>query len=121
MSDPQTSIRPSAIRLHRQSRVLELCYPDGRRFELPCEFLRVHSPSAEVQGHGAGQEVLQVGKKGVNITRIDPVGSYAIRLHFDDGHDTGLYSWDLLHDLGNRQEILWQQYLERLSQAGQQR
>ena len=121
MADPHTSVRPSAIHLHRKSRVLELCYPDGRRYELPCEFLRVYSPSAEVRGHGAGQEVLQVGKKEVNITRIDPVGSYAIRLHFDDGHDTGLYSWDLLNDLGNRKKSLWQQYLVRLEEAGQQR
>ncbi len=113
--------RPTEIRLHRQSRMLELGFDDGSRFELSCEFLRVHSPSAEVRGHGAGQEVLQTGKADVNIERIEPVGQYAVRLCFDDGHDTGLYSWDLLYDLGRRRDELWQRYLERLEAAGASR
>ncbi|MFQ5488643.1 MAG: gamma-butyrobetaine hydroxylase-like domain-containing protein, partial [Gammaproteobacteria bacterium] len=110
--------RPTEIRLQRQSRVLELSFDDGSRFELSCEFLRVYSPSAEVRGHGAGQEVLQTSKEDVNIERIEPVGQYAVRLCFDDGHDTGLYSWDLLYDLGRRRDELWQQYLARLAEAG---
>ncbi len=117
MTPQTTTPRPTAIRLHRQSRVLELGFDDGSRFELSCEFLRVYSPSAEVRGHGAGQEVLQTGKKNVNIERIEPVGRYAVRLCFDDGHDTGLYSWDLLYDLGRRHDELWQRYLARLAEA----
>lgn len=97
---------------------MEVSFDDGARFDLPCEYLRVYSPSAEVRGHGPGQEVLQVGKEDVNISAIDPVGSYAVRLHFDDGHNTGLYSWDFLHDLGAHQQEKWQAYLERLQQAG---
>ncbi len=116
-----TTPRPTEIRLHRQSRVLELGFDDGSRFELSCEFLRVYSPSAEVRGHGAGQEVLQTGKEDVNIERIEPVGQYAVRLCFDDGHDTGLYSWSLLYDLGRRRDELWQQYLARLKEAGVER
>jgi DUF971 family protein len=112
---------PSEIKLHQKSRVLEIAFSDGRRFELPCEFLRVYSPSAEVRGHGPGQEVLQVGKKNVEITDIQPVGSYAVKLVFSDGHDSGLYSWDYLHDLGVNQEALWKQYLERMSVAGANR
>ncbi len=113
--------RPTDIRLHQKSRRLEIAFDDGAHFSLPCEFLRVHSPSAEVRGHGHGQEVLQVGKEEVNITGIEPVGLYAIRIVFSDGHDSGLYSWDYLYDLGCRQDELWQTYLQRLAAAGHSR
>ncbi len=119
MTQPQP--RPSEIRLHQKSRVLEIAFDDGARFELPCELLRVYSPSAEVRGHGPGQEVLQVGKEHVNIKGIEPVGTYAVKLVFDDGHDSGLYSWDLLYRLGARREELWDDYLRRLRQAGHAR
>ncbi len=115
------AIRPTDIHLHQRSRVLELVFEDGSRFELPCEYLRVYSPSAEVRGHGPGQEILQVGKEDVNISAIEPVGHYAVRLVFDDGHDTGLYSWDLLFELGVHYERNWRRYLERLAAAGHQR
>ena len=111
-------VRPTDIKLHQKSRVLEIAFDDGSRFNLPCEYLRVYSPSAEVRGHGPGQEVLQFGKENVNVTHIEPVGSYAVCLHFDDGHNTGLYSWDWLHHLGMNQENLWQEYLDRLAKAG---
>ena len=101
--------------------MLEIQFADGRTFRLPCEFLRVYSPSAEVRGHGPGQEVLQTGKRNVEIARLEPVGSYAVQLAFSDGHDTGLYSWDLLYDYGVRQEAMWNAYLERLTQAGASR
>ena len=110
--------RPTDIRLHQASRKLEIVFDDGAHFHLPCEFLRVYSPSAEVRGHGAGQEVLQVGKEDVNIVNIEPVGQYAVKLSFSDGHNTGLYSWDYLYDLGARQAELWQNYLARLTAAG---
>ena len=109
---------PAEIKLHQASRVLELAYADGTRFQLPCEFLRVYSPSAEVRGHGPGQEVLQIGKHDVQIAAIEPVGTYAIKLTFSDGHDTGLYSWDYLYEIGRNQEALWQRYLERMREAG---
>ncbi len=112
---------PTEIKLHQKSRMLEMAFSDGQRFELPCEFLRVYSPSAEVRGHGPGQEVLQVGKKNVEISDVQPVGSYAVQLVFSDGHDSGLYSWDYLHDLGVNQEVLWKQYLERMNEAGASR
>lgn len=112
---------PTEIKLHQKSRMLELTFSDGKHFELPCEYLRVYSPSAEVRGHGPGQEVLQVGKKNVEITDIQPVGSYAVQLVFSDGHDSGLYSWDYLYDLGVNQEALWQNYLSRLQEAGAKR
>jgi DUF971 family protein len=96
-------------------------FADGKSFRLPCEFLRVYSPSAEVRGHGPGQEVLQVGKKDVEITRIEPVGHYAVQLCFSDGHDTGIYSWDLLYEYGLRQEEMWERYLKRLAEAGASR
>lgn len=108
---------PTDIRLRRKSGLLELQYSDGTRFELPAELLRVFSPSAEVKGHGKGQEVLQTGKRQVRMTGIEAVGQYAVRLSFDDGHDSGIYSWDTLYDLGERQAQLWQQYLTRLQQA----
>lgn len=112
---------PTEIKLHQKSRLLEIAFSDGKRFELPCEFLRVYSPSAEVRGHGPGQEVLQVGKMNVEITDIQPVGSYAVQLVFSDGHDSGLYSWDYLYDLGVNQEAFWQQYLARMKEAGAKR
>ena len=113
--------RPTDIRLHQLTRKLEITFDDGANFTLPCEFLRVYSPSAEVRGHGAGQEVLQTGKEAVNVVGIEPVGLYAIKLTFSDGHDTGLYSWDYLYDLGLRHDALWQTYLGRLATAGIQR
>ncbi len=114
----KNTVRPTDIRLHQKSRVLEITFEDGRHFKLPCEYLRVYSPSAEVRGHGPGQEVLQVGKENVNLTNIEPVGSYAVALHFDDGHNTGIYSWDLLYHLGVHQDELWRDYVARLAQAG---
>lgn len=112
---------PSAINLHRQSRKLELVYENGENFELSCELLRVCSPSAEVRGHGPGQEVIQAGKKNVAISAIEPVGNYALQLHFDDGHDTGIYSWDYLYDLCVNRERYWEDYLARLHAAGASR
>lgn len=117
----KTPPRPTSIKLHQRSRKLELQFDDGQHFLLPCEYLRVYSPSAEVRGHGPGQEVLQVGKEQVNISRIEPVGSYAVRLYFDDGHHTGLYSWSVLYELGTRYESNWRTYLDRLAKAGYQR
>ncbi len=113
--------QPTEIRLHQQSRILEIAFADGASFRLPCEFLRVYSPSAEVRGHGPGQEVLQVGKKEVGITRIEPVGSYAVQLTFSDGHDTGIYSWDLLYDYGKNQDEMWRRYLKRMEETGASR
>ena len=113
--------RPTEIKLHQKSRALEIAFSDGKRFSLPCEFLRVYSPSAEVRGHGPGQEVLQIGKRTIEITAIEPVGTYAIQPRFSDGHDTGLYSWDLLYDYGLRQEEMWKHYLDRLERAGASR
>ena len=112
---------PTEIKLHKKSRLLEIAFSDGKTFSFPFEFLRVHSPSAEVRGHGPGQEVLQIGKKDVDIENIEPVGRYALQITFSDGHDTGIYSWDLLHDYGLNQEKLWQDYLKRLSAAGASR
>ena len=112
---------PTEIKLHQKSRVMELTFSDGERFELPYELLRVYSPSAEVRGHGPGQEVLQVGKRGVEIVGVDPVGSYAIQPKFSDGHDTGIYSWDYLYELGIDQDELWRRYLGRLAAAGASR
>ncbi len=113
--------QPTEIKLHQKSRLLEISFADGKSFQLPCEFLRVYSPSAEVRGHGPGQEVLQVGKRNIDITKIEPVGSYAIQLTFSDSHDTGIYSWDLLYDYGMRQDEMWQHYLKRMEEAGASR
>ncbi len=112
---------PTELKLHQKSRLLEVAFDNGQRFSLPCEYLRVFSPSAEVRGHGPGQEVLQVGKRDVEIKAIEPVGAYAVKLVFSDGHDTGLYSWDYLHELGEKQESSWKSYLARLEQAGASR
>ena len=117
----KNAVRPTDIKLHQKSRALEIVFDDGSHFRYPCEYLRVYSPSAEVRGHGPGQEVLQLGKENVNITNIEPVGTYAVCLYFDDGHNTGIYSWDLLHSLGVNQQQLWDQYLERLEKAGHKR
>jgi DUF971 family protein len=105
------------LRLRRTTRVLEVSFADGSRFELPFEYLRVHSPSAEVKGHGPGQEVLVLGKENVGITAVEPVGQYAVKLVFDDGHDTGLYTWKYLHELGREREAKWARYVERRSRA----
>jgi DUF971 family protein len=112
---------PTELKLQQGSRVLQVSFDDGNTFRMTCEYLRVHSPSAEVRGHGPGQEVLQVNKEDVNISRVEPVGQYAVRLHFDDGHNSGLYSWDYLYELGSRQDEYWQRYLERLQAAGYRR
>ena len=122
MSGAQTgSRRPTDITLHQQSQILEIGFNDGKRFRLTSEYLRVLSPSAEVRGHGAGQEVLQTGKKAVRIQAIEPVGHYAVKLVFSDGHDTGLYSWEYLYELGSDHDALWQDYLARLEKAGASR
>jgi DUF971 family protein len=112
---------PTEITLHQKSRVLEISFSDGHRFELPYELLRVYSPSAEVRGHGPGQEVLQFGKKEVDILNLEPVGSYAVQPHFSDGHATGIYSWDYLYELGTNRQTLWEAYLARLKAAGAHR
>ncbi len=109
---------PTEIKLHQKSRVMEIVFSDGREFRLPYEFLRVHSPSAEVRGHGPGQEVLQTGKRAVEIRSLEPVGSYAVQPVFSDGHSTGIYSWDHLYELGEGQEALWSAYLKKLAAAG---
>ena len=105
------------LRLRRTTGVLEVSFADGSRFELPFEYLRVHSPSAEVKGHGPGQEVLVLGKENVRVTAVEPVGQYAVKLVFDDGHDTGLYTWKYLHELGREREEKWARYVERRSRA----
>ncbi len=114
-------IAPTEIVLHQKSKTLELAFDDGTRFQLPFEFLRVMSPSAEVRGHGPGEEVLQVGKRNVMLQEIEPSGSYAIQLTFDDGHDSGIYTWEYLHHLGVNQAALWQDYLKQLEGAGASR
>lgn len=113
--------RPTKIVLHQQSRMLEVAFNDDRMFNLSCEYLRVFSPSAEVRGHGPGQEVLQIGKENVNISAVESVGAYAVKLIFDDGHDSGIYSWETLYELGSQQEAYWQAYLEELEKAGYER
>ena len=113
--------QPTEIKLHQKSRLLEISFADGKTFQLPCEFLRVYSPSAEVRGHGPGQEVLQTGKRAVEIRSLDPVGSYAVQPAFSDGHATGIYSWEYLYHLGENQERLWAEYLDRLEKAGASR
>jgi DUF971 family protein len=107
---------PTEIKLRSKSRLLEVSFEDGARFELPFEYLRVHSPSAEVKGHGPGQEVLVLGKENVGIRRIDPIGQYAVKLVFDDGHDTGLFTWNYLYELGAERESKWAAYQERVRQ-----
>ena len=111
-------MRVTDIRLRTKSRVLEIVFDDGTGYSLPFEYLRVYSPSAEVRGHGLGQETLQIGKHEVNVTRVEPVGHYAVKLVFDDGHDTGLYTWAYLHELGRDREQKWRRYLDRLKDLG---
>ena len=115
--DSKTPI-PTEITLHQKSRTLELTFDDGGHYQLPAEFLRVCSPSAEVRGHGPGQETLQTGKRNVEITALEPVGNYAVQPTFSDGHDTGIFSWDYLYFLGSQQEDLWRKYTDRLTEAG---
>ena len=112
-----SEISATEIKLRRRSRVLEVSFTDGSRFELPFEYLRVHSPSAEVRGHGVGEGVLVVGKQEVLVTSVEPIGQYAVRLMFDDGHDTGLFTWKYLHELGTQRESNWAQYLARVASA----
>ena len=112
---------PTGIRLHRKTRVLEVTWPDGTCAELPCEYLRVFSPSAELRGHGLPEPMLIGGKREVNVARIEPIGQYAVRLVFDDGHDTGLYSWDVLAELARDHDQNWQRYLQRLEEIGMSR
>ncbi|MDO8926871.1 MAG: DUF971 domain-containing protein [Sideroxyarcus sp.] len=112
---------PIEITLHNQSRMLEIAFDEGTRYKLPFEFLRVFSPSAEVRGHGPGQETLQVGKRNVLITDVEPAGSYAVKLSFDDGHDSGLYTWEYLCELGKYHDAMWHDYLGKLEAAGASR
>ena len=122
MADPMvTAPAPQAITLHQMSKVMEIAFADGQAFRLPFELLRVYSPSAEVQGHGVGQEVLQTGKREVTVVVLEPVGHYAVRPVFSDGHDSGLFTWAYLYQLGRDQDMLWQRYAERLRAAGADR
>jgi DUF971 family protein len=122
MANPKTATpTPTGITLHQQSRVLDIAFDDGASFSLPFELLRVYSPSAEVRGHGPGQETLQTGKRNVGLTALEPVGHYAVQPHFTDGHNTGMYSWDYLYWLGSNQTALWEEYLQRLELAGHTR
>ena len=116
-----TAPAPTEIKLHQKSRLMEIAFADGKTYKLPYEFLRVYSPSAEVRGHGPGQEVLQVGKREVEIRSLEPVGSYAVQPAFSDSHATGIYSWEYLYHLGENQERMWTEYLARLEQAGASR
>jgi DUF971 family protein len=112
---------PTDITVHGQSRLLEVAFSDGRQFRIPFELMRIYSPSAEVQGHGPGQEVLQTGKRDVEVTGLAPVGNYAVQPVFSDGHDTGIFSWDYLYFLGDQQDKLWADYERRLREAGVER
>lgn len=121
MNTTQRPPRPTDIKLHQKSRVLEVAFDDGYRCNLTCEYLRTHSPSAEVQGHAPGQEKLQVGKENVGIDKLEPAGHYALKIFFDDGHDSGLFTWEYLYALGQNYESNWQRYLDRLEAAGHAR
>jgi len=121
MNAPATPHRPVSITVHQQSRVLEVGFDDGASFRIPFELMRIYSPSAEVQGHGPGQEILQTGKRDVEVTALEPIGNYAVLPRFSDGHDTGIFSWDYLYFLGSQQAELWQKYEERLAKAGANR
>ncbi|HEY0200178.1 MAG TPA: DUF971 domain-containing protein [Burkholderiaceae bacterium] len=118
MPDHNPLAAPQSITVHGQSRALELVFSDGATFRLPFELLRVYSPSAEVQGHGPGQEVLQTGKRNVDLVALEPVGNYGVKPVFSDGHESGIYTWAYLHDLGARQQQLWAEYIARLQFAG---
>lgn len=121
LNTPSINTNPTEIKLHQVSRILEISFDDGRTFNLPYEYLRVFTPSAEAIGHGPGQEILQTGKEAVTITELKPIGNYAVAPYFSDGHNSGIYSWPLLYQLGNEQDVLWQAYLEKLKAAGHQR
>jgi DUF971 family protein len=121
MSSTESRRQPTELTVHQQSRALEVAFDDGARYRIPFELMRVYSPSAEVQGHGPGQEVLQTGKRDVSIVAIEPVGHYAVKPTFSDGHDSGLFTWDYLYFLGSQQTQLWQQYEQRLAAAGRHR
>ena len=112
---------PTALTVHSQSRSLEISFSDGAEFKIPFELMRVYSPSAEVMGHGAGQEVLQIGKREVNVVELEPVGNYAVKPVFSDGHDTGIFSWDFLYGMGQNQDMLWARYLQNMADAGASR
>jgi DUF971 family protein len=116
-----TKIHPTEINVHTQSRTLEIAFEDGERFTMSAEYLRVNSPSAEVQGHGPGEGVLQIGKEDVNIENVQPVGSYGIQIFFDDNHNTGIYAWDTLYNLGKNHDEIWADYLKKLDAAGHKR
>ena len=118
---PSQPPNPTAFTVHSQSRVLEVCFSDGAVFKIPFELMRVYSPSAEVKGHGPGQEVLQTGKQDVTVVELSPVGNYAVKPVFSDGHDTGLFTWEYLYELGEQQTLLWHNYLEKLKAAGMSR
>jgi DUF971 family protein len=113
-----TMAQPTALTVHQHSRVLEISFDDGASFRIPFELMRIYSPSAEVQGHGPGQEVLQTGKRDVGIVALEPIGNYAVKPVFSDGHETGIYSWDYLYRLGSQERELWQRYEQRLAEAG---
>lgn len=113
-----TLAHPTEIKLHKQSRTLEIAFDDGARFTMPFEYLRVQTPSAEARGHGPGQETLQTGKRNVNLLNVEPVGTYALKLIYDDGHDSGLYTWEYLYELGKDQDAIWNKYLEKLEASG---
>lgn len=121
MADPKTAPQALALMLHQTSRVLEIAFDDGKSFRIPFELMRVYSPSAEVMGHGPGQEVLQTGKRAIELESLEPVGNYAVQPRFSDGHDSGIFSWDYLYFLGSQQEKLWAQYESRLRAAGRDR
>jgi len=112
---------PTALTVHSQSRILEISFSDGTEFRIPFELMRVYSPSAEVMGHGPGQEVLQIGKREVNVVELEPVGNYAVKPVFSDGHDTGIFSWDFLYGMGQNQDMLWARYLKNMADAGASR
>jgi DUF971 family protein len=118
MNAPATPHRPTSITVHQLTRVLQVGFDDGADFRIPFELLRIYSPSAEVQGHGPGQEILQTGKRDVEVTTLEPIGNYAVLPRFSDGHDTGIFSWDYLYFLGSQQAELWQKYEERLAKEG---
>ena len=121
MNAPALPHRPTSITVHQRTRVVEVGFDDGASFRIPFELMRIYSPSAEVQGHGPGQEILQTGKRDVEVTALEPIGNYAVLPRFSDGHDTGIFSWDYLYFLGSQQDELWRRYEQRLAEAGMER
>ena len=118
MNASSTPRHPTAITVHQRSRTIEVGFDDGKTFKIPFELMLIYSPSAEVQGHGPGQEILQTGKRDVEVTALEPIGNYAVLPRFSDGHETGIFTWEYLYFLGSQQDTLWQQYEERLAKAG---